>query len=745
MKNKKNILILIISILIVLICVALLLFLNKGNKNLGKYQVYTPGDKIYYNPVSNESCKNGEENCNLFYVITTNDNSNLNTIDMILDHNLGENINWGNYNDGPITALQYLKNQTENWSSELSVPNLNYRTFESFSNTTYTLDYSGYKARLITVEEIIEILKYNSKFSPYWKENEKNDLYGLPDWLLSNTEGLGTSKIDDYIKTNGYWTSNPYYNENINNYAWIVYGFVGVTSESTFNEMIGVRPVITVSKNVITKEEKEEKYFTKLNDFVATSTFQGEINENYILTSIDEYVYALYDNNGILIDRTNKYEKIELLEDGYYTIEAYDNIYLKKYGELISTNDYDEINKHKKDEKLQNCDYTLFDDERCASFEYKDDIVTTTVYDTKTGEKIKELSGYLNNIYIDYKKQYNYYAFTENSSSNAYLLDKNLDIITDKYLINDTRLGEDLDFDFPSDKQIISLKDNKYGVIDYKGNIVLEFVYDELIYSDGYYVNKANQKYGLIDEKGNIIFEPMYDAINSYGNYFITFKDGKISIFDKNKSVIKEQSYEFNELKYSYYSCCDHRNPYEIKKINENSIIIEIAKDVDDIMNYLVVSNNKAYNFDFDDYIVDGSDKIIVSTKKSDKQPILTIYDSNMKKLKEQQITINKNEFDYMYVDKITDNVYLITYNDNHYVYNINKNELEEATFASVINEKLYYISKNNNILIYDENDNLLQTIEGSYINKFRDNLFIVQISKEGYYRSQYQIYKINK
>ena len=134
MKDKKSILILIISILVILTCAVLLLLLNT-DKQSKEYEVYAPGDKIYYNPVSNESCKPSEENCNLFYVITTDDSLNSNTIDMILDHNLGENVNWGNYNDGPITALQYLKKQTENWSSELSVSKVNNKTFTDHEKT----------------------------------------------------------------------------------------------------------------------------------------------------------------------------------------------------------------------------------------------------------------------------------------------------------------------------------------------------------------------------------------------------------------------------------------------------------------------------------------------------------------------------------------------------------------------------------------------------------------------------------
>ena len=59
--------------------------------------------------------------------------------------------------------------------------------------------------------------------------------------------------------------------------------------------------------------------------------------------------------------------------------------------------------------------------------------------------------------------------------------------------------------------------------------------------------------------------------------------------------------------------------------------------------------------------------------------------------------------------------------------------------------EKYYYISKNNIISIYDDNGNFIQTLSGNFILKISDKFFLVEISKIGYYRSQYQIYKINK
>lgn len=176
MKEKKKIFILII--ILIALGFIILLFLSKWN---GKYKIYEPGEKIYYNPILNKTCNSNEKDCYTFYTITVDDNSKLSTVDMILDHNLGENVTWGNYTDGPKIALEYLKSQTNDWSSELSVSKKYERTFTSFKNQTYTLDYSGFKARLITVEEIINILKQNSKFSPYWEENDDRDVYNLPD------------------------------------------------------------------------------------------------------------------------------------------------------------------------------------------------------------------------------------------------------------------------------------------------------------------------------------------------------------------------------------------------------------------------------------------------------------------------------------------------------------------------------------------------------------------------------------
>lgn len=747
MKEKKKIFILII--ILIALGFIILLFLSKWN---GKYKIYEPGEKIYYNPILNKTCNSNEKDCYTFYTITVDDSSKLSTVDMILDHNLGENVTWGNYTDGPKIALEYLKSQTNDWSSELSVSKKYERTFTSFKNQTYTLDYSGFKARLITVEEIINILKQNSKFSPYWEENDDRDVYNLPDWLLSNTEGVDTSKNDNYVKTNGYWTANPYYNDNLNNYTWIVYGFTGIKREAVSNDMIGIRPVITVSKKNIKSEKKSKEYFSKLNDSIIMGKYNLKIDDYYILAAVNDNVYALYDHDGTLIDQTNYLEEMELLKNGYYTIKTSDNIYLKKDGKLISTNDYNQINQNK---LMENCDSKFFNDDRCAVIEYESGVGKTFIYNSKTNEKIKELPGILNSIYIDSKLQYNYYALTKelNDSAETYLLNENLDIVTDKYILADkTRLSVDSyldlygDKDLYDDKGIIILKNKKYGVMDYDGNILIEPKYDDIIYNDGYYIVKTKEKYGLVDLKENFVFEANYDAVNVVGNYFITFKNNKITIFDKNKKIIKEISYVY-DLKYDYYNY-EVSNPYYARKMSDNTIVVTIYKgrkeDIDsDVVSNIIISNNEIY--DFKKSYIDGEDNVIVVINEKN---TLTLYDQNMKKLNEI-INEKLGNIDHIYVDRLIDGIYYIDYSINQkeykYIYNINKNEFEKVDNAAEFYEKYYYISKNNIISIYDGNGNFIQTLSGNFILKISDKFFLVEISKIGYYRSQYQIYKINK
>lgn len=107
-------------------------------------------------------------------------------------------------------------------------------------------------------------------------------------------------------------------------------------------------------------------------------------------------------------------------------------------------------------------------------------------------------------------------------------------------------------------------KDNKYGLINYSGNIILPIEYDEITALQGIensFIIKKEQQLGLCDNKGNIIIEPKYKEIKSINNdykngYIVVNNENKYGVIDFTKTVIFEPKYE------------------EIKPITSNGIYI---------------------------------------------------------------------------------------------------------------------------------------------------------------------------
>ncbi len=235
------------------------------------------------------------------------DDENSETVNLILDHNTTNYVAWvskddyennskavevgitysngtpegtwgtnGNNNKGPLTVLSQLKTDTQNWSEELETPK-SYTAKWNYSSQDYdyTIDYSDYRARLITAEEIAKITENDrAKGSDASSGPEEN--WGLGSkwflldkgtascyndrncdtqnvtskywWLFDNTNctKYGCKTADR--GTNGYWTSSPH--AGYSNYAWKVDYYGSLDTNVVHNDgSFGVRPVITVSKS----------------------------------------------------------------------------------------------------------------------------------------------------------------------------------------------------------------------------------------------------------------------------------------------------------------------------------------------------------------------------------------------------------------------------------------------------------------------------------------------------------------
>lgn len=100
----------------------------------------------------------------------------------------------------------------------------------------------------------------------------------------------------------------------------------------------------------------------------------------------------------------------------------------------------------------------------------------------------------------------------------------------------------------------------KYGLINNKGKIVVNNIYDEIInfYDSEYYYVRRSNKVGVIDSFGKIIIPLLYDNINfvnmPINNVFIFTLDKKMGIIDKNNKILIPNNYENISIGYNVIS-----------------------------------------------------------------------------------------------------------------------------------------------------------------------------------------------
>ncbi len=278
---------------------------NKGNIYLESCNVsdkdveYTYGDIIYYNGkvvyfdvTTGEKCSNyapalsstgAKTGCMKFYAF--NDDGG-DTLNLLLDHNTTAAVAWiteedyvaaggtasdygnnGKNDKGPLTLLSQLKKDTESWKGTETPENYTMNQTGQTSNANYTIKYKdeGYKARLITAQEIAQITgntTWDEKTAgdDFWFDtntNKESDTckYGNKSgcsygWLYDRTSDFCTlyGCLNNSDKSQSvYWTASSNAT-NIN--SWRVGHNAIVSSDFVWRkDTTGVRPVIEVLKS----------------------------------------------------------------------------------------------------------------------------------------------------------------------------------------------------------------------------------------------------------------------------------------------------------------------------------------------------------------------------------------------------------------------------------------------------------------------------------------------------------------
>ena len=217
-----------------------------GNKNdivQKEILIISKGTTIYFNPETKKICNQSDAvsttgtktGCMKWYIYSDNNKNNFN---MILDHNTtaGVAYNSTGSNSEMKEVKTALDNDTSTWDSSL-------------------------KARLITANEVAKITEnasFDEKTSSDWfylDSNNKTQVANSTNkskysWLYDYTESCEEKgcNIED-SSTTAYWTSSSTVNRP--KYVWIVYRFGTLDYSDVSNTNRGIRPVITISKSII--------------------------------------------------------------------------------------------------------------------------------------------------------------------------------------------------------------------------------------------------------------------------------------------------------------------------------------------------------------------------------------------------------------------------------------------------------------------------------------------------------------
>ena len=204
------------------------------------------GTAVYYNPETGNKCSKEaaksttgtKSGCMKWYVF--NDKEGNATVNVILDHNTTANVAWNSTgsNSEMKEVKKALENDTKDWK-----------------NT----------ARLITANEVAKITGNTN-----WDASKESQTLFCLDTNQSDgtnhcAKTKGTSKytwLFDYTSVCtdygcnisdssnwGYWTSIPYKDNTIN--VWVVNSYGSLTLDYVTRTVVGIRPVITISKSNI--------------------------------------------------------------------------------------------------------------------------------------------------------------------------------------------------------------------------------------------------------------------------------------------------------------------------------------------------------------------------------------------------------------------------------------------------------------------------------------------------------------
>ncbi|NLC48344.1 MAG: WG repeat-containing protein [Tenericutes bacterium] len=373
---------------------------------------------------------------------------------------------------------------------------------------------------------------------------------------------------------------------------------------------------------------------------------------------------------------------------------------------------------------------------------YTDKYDSMYYINTKTNKKSKNYDLVGPSLYIsnnDVQCDYFILADYNNNANDISILNLKTDSIIKldesiKYVMhNDEFFG----LNSNSKTLIVTGVNNKYGVIDYSGNIVIDMIYEDIVYiSDKVYAAKTNNKYGLINEKNETLLNFEYDSINVYDNFVVVTKNDKLAVLNKSYKVIVDYTIDVdssldaltgyyngnysqyyaesrNNILYLYTFSANYLDTFKYKENDKylKSYTIDkkgIINIINNNINYIVDSSKDYNNYSYYFTYSTVKDKIIV-----------TFYDTDFYEYYSFSIDLKYNgKVDYYVSVYEKEKCYAIEVNyhtsttDRYYVDLINSSEVSSFTANYAYFDNGYgYVHEGEKLEIYKK-DVLLETFD---------------------------------
>lgn len=209
---------------------------------------------------------------------------------------------------------------------------------------------------------------------------------------------------------------------------------------------------------------------------------------------------------------------------------------------------------------------------------------------------------------------------------------------------------------------LLTKKDDKYGLVDFKGKELLKCEYDSIETLKGItnsYLAEKDGKFGLVDNIGSEIVETKYTAIKPVSTkaedgYIVTDENKKMGVVKRNNSVVVEIKYD--DIK---QMCSDEK--YIVKEDKDWEIIDK--------------EGNTYLKGKFDEVVSIRSFSAII--KKDNKYGILSLD------VDETRIPVKYQDMSYAFEDK-----YIYKENDLYGIISLSGEPLIEPTYETLIYRK---------------------------------------------------------